>query len=212
MPLFVVLFLFLPAGTWRWTKGWLFVLVTVVAGGAGLLYLWWTNPEILAARINAHQGTKPWDLALLSVYFAAFLSIFPVAALDDARFHWWPLPVWAWVLGDTLLLAGIFLMTWAMSVNKFFEPTVRLQVDRGQRVIDVGPYAWVRHPGYVACFFLLTGIALSLGSGWALVPACAACLILVLRTWWEDRTLQAELAGYREYSRQVRFRLVPGVW
>jgi protein-S-isoprenylcysteine O-methyltransferase Ste14 len=211
-PLFFALFLFLPAGTWKWPKGWLFVLVVLTAGGVGLIYLWWVNPELVTARINSHQGTKPWDLALLSAYFTAFLSIFPLAALDDGRFHWLPLPEWAWLLGYILLLAGMVLMTWAMSVNKFFEPTVRLQADRGQRVIDTGPYALVRHPGYASCFPLLVGIALCLGSVWALIPATLAFLVLLVRAQWEDQALQVELAGYHEYTKRVRYRLCPGVW
>jgi protein-S-isoprenylcysteine O-methyltransferase Ste14 len=97
-------------------------------------------------------------------------------------------------------------------VNKFFEPTVRIQTERGHKVIDAGPYAIVRHPGYVSAFFTLPGMALSLGSLWALLPACIAVLLLILRTLWEDKTLQAELPGYNEYTERVRYKLIPGVW
>ena len=111
-----------------------------------------------------------------------------------------------------MLLAGIGITAWAQAVNKFFEPGVRIQTDRGQRVIDSGPYAVVRHPGYVAACLLFVGIALSLGSLWALAPAGLACLLLIFRTQWEDRTLRAELAGYEEYTQRVRSRWIPGVW
>jgi protein-S-isoprenylcysteine O-methyltransferase Ste14 len=84
--------------------------------------------------------------------------------------------------------------------------------DRGHTVIDTGPYAVVRHPGYVAACLLFVGIALSLGSLWTLIPAGISSLILILRTRWEDRTLRAELAGYEEYTQRVHFRLSPGVW
>ena len=99
------------------------------------------------------------------------LAIFPVAALDDGRFHWLPVPWWACGVGYVLFLAGMGIVTWAEAVNKFFEPTVRIQTDRGQQVIDTGPYAIVRHPGYVGGSLLLAGIALCLGSVWALIPA-----------------------------------------
>ena len=89
---------------------------------------------------------------------------------------------------------------------------MRIQTERGHHVVDRGPYAIVRHPGYVGAFLLLAGIALALGSWWALLPAAIAVLLLVLRTVWEDRTLQAELAGYAAYAQKVRFRLIPGVW
>jgi protein-S-isoprenylcysteine O-methyltransferase Ste14 len=116
------------------------------------------------------------------------------------------------VLGYTLLISGIVGLIWAQSVSKFFEPTVRIQTDRGHRVIDTGPYALVRHPGYVAACLLNLGIPLSLGSFWALVPAILLCLLLVVRTVLEDKTLWNELTGYEEYTHRVRYRLVPGVW
>ena len=103
-------------------------------------------------------------------------------------------------------------MTWAEAVNKFFERTVRIQIDREQTVIDNGPYAIVRHPGYASGLLILVGIPLTLGSVWALIPASLSWLLLVLRTQWEDETLQAELPGYKEYTERVRYRLLPGVW
>ena len=103
-------------------------------------------------------------------------------------------------------------MTWAESVNKFFEPTVRIQTDRGHRVIDTGPYAIVRHPGYASAALLIFGMPLSLGSYWALIPAAISYGLLIIRTVWEDRTLQEELTGYKEYAQRVRYRLVRGIW
>ena len=103
-------------------------------------------------------------------------------------------------------------LTWAESANKFFEPTVRIQTDRGHTVIETGPYAIVRHPGYVAACLLCLGMPLSLGSLWALIPGVLACLLLVLRTVWEDQTLRDELTGYRKYAQRVQYRLVPVVW
>ena len=98
------------------------------------------------------------------------------------------------MLGYTLLATGMVGVTWAESVNKFFEPSVRIQTDRGHRVIDGGPYAIVRHPGYVSGFFVFIGMPLCLGSLWALIPAVLLCMLLVVRTIWEDQTLR-ERAG-----------------
>ena len=109
-------------------------------------------------------------------------------------------------------MLGTLGTTWAESVNRFFEPTVRIQTDRGHRVIDTGPYAIVRHPGYLAAWFFFLGIPLSLGSLWAIIPAIFSCVILVVRTILEDRTLQNELPGYKEYAKRVRYRLLPGIW
>jgi protein-S-isoprenylcysteine O-methyltransferase Ste14 len=204
--------LFVPAGTLAWWRGWQFLLIFFVVMTAAALWLWRVNPEIYAARRRIHQGTKRWDVVLLCFLLPIMTAILPVAALDDARFHWFPLPSWAIALGYALLLAGVGITVWAQAVNKFFEPGVRIQVDRGHRVIDTGPYAIVRHPGYVGACLLLAGTALSLGSLWALVPAGLCACALILRTKWEDETLQAELTGYRDYAQRVPFRLIPGLW
>lgn len=212
LPVFFVLFMFLPAGTWAWTKGWLFILVLLGIIAGVFLYLWRVNPEVLIARSHTHEGTKRWDKILLCFYFPTVWAIVPVAALDDGRFQWSSLPWWICVVGYALLLVGVGITTWAEGVNKFFEPTVRIQTERGHVVIDTGPYAIVRHPGYVGGFFTAAGMALSLGSLWAFIPAGLASLLLIVRTQWEDQTLQAELTGYKEYTERVRYKLIPGVW
>lgn len=122
------------------------------------------------------------------------------------------MPWWVCVFGHFLLLIGTGILTWAESVNRFFEPVVRIQTERGHKVIDAGPYAIVRHPGYVAFILVSVSTALCLGSVWALVPAGLASSLLVLRTQWEDQTLQAQLPGYKEYTQRVRSKLIPGVW
>lgn len=212
LPAYFALFMFLPAGTWAWAKGWLFIGVFFGTVAVVALYLWRVNPEVVVARSGFHEGTKRWDKILLGFFFPAVYAIVPVAALDDGRFHWFPVPWWVCGVGYVLFLAGMGVVTWAEAVNKFFEVTVRIQTDRGQKVIDAGPYAFVRHPGYVGGILFCVGTALCLGSLWALVPAGLASSLLILRTQWEDQTLQAELAGYQEYTRRVRYKLLPGVW
>jgi protein-S-isoprenylcysteine O-methyltransferase Ste14 len=211
-PLVVALLLFVPAGSITWTRGWLFLLVLVTLVGAAALYLWRINPEIFAARSQIHPGTKRWDRILLGFLFPAMLAIFPVAALDDGRFQWSRMSWWFVGLGYLLLTTGLAITAWAQAVNRFFEPGVRIQTERGHHVVDTGLYAIIRHPGYSAACLLFAGIALSLGSWWALVPAGFVALLIVIRTAWEDRTLRAELPGYAAYAQRVRFRLIPGVW
>ncbi|MEX2112989.1 MAG: isoprenylcysteine carboxylmethyltransferase family protein [Pirellulales bacterium] len=212
LPAFFALFLFLPAGNWAWERGWRFVLAFTATMALAAVVLMVVNPEIYAARSHIHKGTKRWDRILLAFFFPAMIAIFPVAALDDGRFHWFAVP-WSVVgLGYFLFLTGFAVTVWAQAVNQFFEPSVRIQTDRGHKVIDTGPYAVVRHPGYLAAMILFAGIALSLGSLWALIPAAISSGLLVLRTRWEDQTLQAELPGYKEYAQRVRFKLIPFVW
>ena len=212
LPVFIALFMFLPAGTWAWAKGWLFVLVLLGVISSVFLVLHRVNPEVIVARSRFHEGTKGWDKTLLSIYFPAMAAVLLVAALDDGRFHWFPVPWWICGVGYALLLAGIGIVTWAEAVNKFFEVTVRIQTERGHSVIDTGPYAIVRHPGYVGGILHAIGMALSLGSLWAVIPAGIASMVLIVRTRWEDETLQEELIGYKEYAMRVRYKLIPGVW
>jgi protein-S-isoprenylcysteine O-methyltransferase Ste14 len=204
--------LFLSAGTLAWQRGWLFVGVMVVAGTALTVYVGRVNPEIYEARSRFRKGTKRWDAILIGCLIPAMIAIFVVAALDDGRFHWRGVPWWIVAVGYGAFLVGLGWTAWAEAVNKFFEPTVRLQTDRGHTVIDTGPYAIVRHPGYAAAILMFTGIALSLGSWWALIPAGISAALLILRTRWEDQTLQAELPGYREYAQRVRYKMIPKVW
>lgn len=212
LTVFFVLVMFLPAGTWTWPRGWLFILVVLGVVSAVFLVLQRLNPAVIVARSRFHEGTKRWDKFLLGVYFPAMSAVLLVAALDDGRFHWFPVPWWICGIGYALLLVGIAIVTWAEAVNKFFEVTVRIQTDRGHTVIDTGPYAIARHPGYVGGILHAMGMALALGSVWALIPAGVASTVLVVRTRWEDQTLQDELAGYKEYASRVRYKLIPGVW
>lgn len=212
LPLALLLLIFLPAGTIAWWPGWIFIAVLSVGFGVSALVLVRINPVIYRARSRFQAGTKSWDKALLAVIFPAIAAILPVAALDAGRFHWLPIPLWAVLSGYAGLLLGVAVTAWAQAVNPFFEPGVRIQSERHQRVIDSGPYRFVRHPGYVAAVVLFFGMALALGSVWALLPAALASVLLILRTAWEDRLLRAELAGYDAYARRVRWRLVPGLW
>lgn len=142
----------------------------------------------------------------------AMVAEIPLATFDAGRMLWSAVPIPIVVLGYVLLAAGFGITTWGQAVNRFFEPGVRLQRERGHHVVSSGPYAIVRHPGYVGALMLFAGIPLALASWWALIPAAWVSAVLILRTSWEDSLLRAELDGYADYARRVRFRLVPGIW
>ena len=204
--------LFVPAGRITWTRGWLFLLVFTLLMFGAIVYFRRVNPQMFAIRSRVHPETKRWDKFVVGLLFLAMFAIPLVAGVDDGRFHWSSMS-WLLVgLGYLLLITGWIGVAWAETANPFFEPGVRIQKERGHHVIDTGPYAIVRHPGYVAASVMFAGFALSLGSWWALIPAGVGSLVLVLRTVWEDRTLHVELAGYATYATRVRFRLIPGVW
>ncbi len=209
---FFFLLLFLPAGTFAWRQAWIFLAITAATILTSTLTLAWLNPEIFVVRQRVQPGTKQWDRVLLALLFPAMSAIFIVASLDSGRFHWSTPPAWTSYLGYGLYFFGFALFTFAQTVNRFFEPGVRIQTERGHHVIDRGPYRFIRHPGYVgACTFMI-GSALALGSLWALVPSACTCLLLLIRTKREDQTLRAELPGYDDYAQRVRFRWLPGLW
>src|SRR5262245_14737395 len=202
--------MFLPGGI-GWTKGWVFLLAFVLQMAVASLYLWRTNPEIFIARSKIHAKTKGWDKWVLAFVLFSFFAIFPMAGLDH-RYGWSFVPLWLVGVSYLLFTLGMIGSVWAYRVNKFAEPGVRIQAERGHTVIDSGPYAIVRHPIYVAGFLIVVGIPLALGSLWALIPVAVAIPILIVRTIFEDRLLHAELSGYKEYASRVRYKLVPGVW
>jgi len=208
--LFLGIIMFLPAGDIRWAKGWLMIVFFVALTIPSMMYIWRVNPEIFAARRRIQPGTKGWDRVLLMVLLPTMLAIYPVAALDDGRFHWSRVPLWLVVVGYGLLTTSWCLFMWVESVNKFAEPGVRVHAE--QKVIDTGPYTIVRHPMYMGVPSFSVGTALALGSYWALVPAAFLLPMLVGRTAMEDRTLREELVGYKQYASRVRYRLLPGVW
>ena len=116
------------------------------------------------------------------------------------------------MVGFIFIALGYAFAAWALAENRFFSGVVRIQTDRGHVVCDSGPYRFVRHPGYAGNILALFGIVLALGSVWTLIPAAAASIIAVIRTALEDRTLQEELPGYRDYTRRVRYRLIPWIY
>jgi protein-S-isoprenylcysteine O-methyltransferase Ste14 len=155
-----------------------------------------------------------WDPPLATGGFLfLFPALFVVAGLDARRYQWSPpIPGGVTVAAAAAFVFGQAFAFWAVRSNPFFAKFVRIQHERGHHVVRSGPYAYVRHPGYAGSLLAHLMLPLILGSLWALVPAVIGTALFVVRTWLEDRTLQAELPGYRDYAHDVRWRLVPGVW
>jgi len=208
----VVAIVFLPAGTLDYWQGWAFVGVTFLSVMITMA-LFVGKTDLVQERMRPGPGTKWWDKVFYAFYVPAFFAVVVVAGLDVGRFGWTgALPAFVYAVGYAVYIASLFLNSWCMWVNRFFSSTVRIQTDRGHEVVQEGPYRFVRHPGYVAGILMAKGIALVLGSLWAVVPALIVVVLLLVRTYLEDVTLQRELPGYAEYARKVRYRLVPGVW
>jgi protein-S-isoprenylcysteine O-methyltransferase Ste14 len=204
--------LFVSAGKWDWWNAWAYMGEYLAFLVFNLFVLLPGHKSLVEERSRAGEGAKSWDKVISLVTFFLGFLILVIAGLDERL--GWPgsLPLWAQVLFMVLLAASYPLFTWAMVSNRFFSTLVRIQKERGHTVQTGGPYRFVRHPGYASllCSYML--IPLALGSLWACLPALLLVANLVLRTSLEDRTLQVELEGYREYAARVRFRLIPGIW
>jgi len=111
-----------------------------------------------------------------------------------------------------VVIAGYLFSTWALMINRFFSAVVRVQTDRGHTVVTTGPYRFVRHPGYAGALVGYLATPIALGTLWVFIPMLLTCIVLVVRTALEDKTLQQELPGYSEYNRRTRYRLLPGIW
>jgi len=206
--------IFLSAGSLRWVWGWALLLILVAMLAAHPLLLIPINPELLAEREKGmlDEGVKWWDKWLTTSSGTMMIVSWVIAGLD-VRWGWtanWPLA--AHLVGLLFTALGHALFMWAMTANAFFAEGVRIQTERGHTVAAGGPYRFVRHPGYVGAIVSNVATPLLLGSWWALLPAAVLTALFVLRTALEDRTLQAELPGYTEFTRQTRYRLLPGVW
>ena len=204
--------IFWPAGGLDWVYGWLYLIIVTLTFVANIVYLQRVNPQLIEARMHVGSGTKRWDMVWGGIFGPILLATYVVAGFDAVRFGWSTMSPGWWLLGLALFVPGNVLFTWSMGVNPFFEKTVRIQTERGHRVIDTGPYAFVRHPGYVGFFGWCLSAPLLLGSWWAFLPAALSVVGLVVRTALEDQTLRAELEGYEAYAGRVRYRLLPGIW
>lgn len=206
--------LFGAAGTAFWPQAWTFLAIfTITSAGFGL-WLQRRDPGLLAARLSSplQQGQPIWDKLFLLIFILIWLGWLALMGLDAMRWRSSVLPIWLNILGGVLVVTGFLGVCRVFEENSFAAPVVRIQSERGQRVIDTGPYAIVRHPMYAAGLIYLFGLPLLLGSwyGLAMLPLFLAGLIP--RAILEERTLQNALSGYADYRRRVRYRLLPGIW
>ena len=210
--LFFLALIFGSAGTLKWVNGWIYIITFFCCVCFNLFVLLKINPEVIEERSRLPKGTKKWDLVLLSAGSIYLFAPFIVAGLDE-KYNWSTFySIWWIYIGIIMLIAGDLIILWAMAVNRWFSKVVVVQTERGHEVITTGPYQYVRHPGYVGWGLMWLGTPLILDSLWALIPSVISLIIIVVRTVWEDETLQTELPGYTEYASNVKYKLIPGVW
>lgn len=203
--------LFACAGRLDWWEAWAFLGIYLLGMLTFGLWALSHNPEVVNERGRVSKNTKSWDKIIALFYLVFMLGSYVVAGLD-ARFAWSSMPLALKIVGGIGLALSLMFVYWVMRVNTFLSALVRIQEDRGHYTISSGPYRYVRHPMYAATVSLFWTTPLLLGSWWAVLPAVGIAVVFVVRTALEDRTLQAELPGYADYARRVRYRLVPGLW
>jgi protein-S-isoprenylcysteine O-methyltransferase Ste14 len=215
--IFVVLIPMLPlpiSGKWDWVEAWLFAGISIAGFILSRTLAARRHPDLLAerARIMQHENIEPWDKVLAPAVAIGGGLILIVAGLD-ARFGWSSgFGLFPKILSLIIILLGYALGSYAMLENRYFSGVVRLQTERGQKVISTGPYQWLRHPGYSGALLSNLVTPILLDSTLAFVPAILAIAALVARTSLEDKTLIERLEGYGEYASRVKYRLLPGIW
>lgn len=204
--------LFWSAGRMDWWPAWAAIAVWLAWFAAVDILLVRFNPDLMAERLSPPKGAKAWDRAILSLLRLAQLARYILAGLDQ-RYAWaGDFPLAAQIAALVVCVLAYALLVWAMASNKFFSQVVRIQSERGHAVAASGPYRYVRHPAYVGMLLFELGMGTLLDSRWALIVSGFCAALILLRTALEDRTLQVELNGYADYARQVRYRLLPGIW
>lgn len=207
--------LFLSAGTLRWWEAWAYVGIYLAGVAVNAVFMLRSNPETIVERGGAAASTnwKEWD-KIIGIVFAVlyFIGILVAAGLDE-RLGWTgQIGLATQIAAFVAYVLGGAMFSWAMISNAYFSTAVRIQDDRGHTVCNTGPYRFVRHPGYVGIILQSLVAPLMFGSLWALLAGALAALSLIIRTALEDRMLQEELDGYREYAERIRYRLLPRVW
>jgi len=207
--------LFALAGSLRWIEGWIFSLWFTALSAASIVWLYRKDPALLAERYRSpgSGGQKRWDIVVIYAVMVGFIAWIALMPLDAMRFEWTPRPPrWLQAGGGLMLLASSFLIFRSFTDNTFVSPLVRIQTERKQHVVSTGVYGFVRHPMYLGAILMFVGAPLLLGSVAGLLAAALLSLLLVGRILGEEKLLVAELDGYRDYRRKVRYHLLPRIW
>jgi protein-S-isoprenylcysteine O-methyltransferase Ste14 len=205
------LLVFWPAGTFDYWQGWAFIVVFAAATTIPSIYLAAKNPAALKRRMQAGPAaeTRPRQKIIISVAFLSLAATIVFSALDF-RFGWSSVPAVISAVGDVLVAVGLGIAMLVVTQNSY--ASANIAVESGQELVSTGGYALVRHPMYSGNVVMMVGIPLALGSYWGLVFLIPGLLLLALRIVDEEKLLEEQLDGYREYTEKVHYRLVPYVW
>jgi protein-S-isoprenylcysteine O-methyltransferase Ste14 len=199
------------AGTFQWLEAWTYLLINVSFSLSVIVWLKTHNPALLKERLTFMKRTaQPWDKTIMFVGIPFYLAMLIVPGLDAVRYQWSNVSSMIKIFGFIMTAAAFTVFFVVMRENTYLSRIVEIQKDH--KVISTGPYRYVRHPMYVSANVLFICLPLSLGSVYGLIPALCMVIVILTRTYFEDRLLMAELDGYKEYSGKVRYRIFPGIW
>ena len=200
--------LFVPAGTLAYWEAWLYLAILLIPMFFVFRYLLKHDPQLLERRMQMREREVA-QRRIITLSYLYFLVAFTLPGFDR-RWGWSDVPPLVVIAADLLVMLGYGMFVLVLRENQYAARTI--QVEQGQRVISSGPYALVRHPMYLGVTLMCLASPLALGSYWALLPALLIVPILVARIINEEKVLERDLAGYREYKQITRYRLLPGVW
>jgi protein-S-isoprenylcysteine O-methyltransferase Ste14 len=205
------LLLFLPAGTLNYWQAWVFIAVFIVVTTGPNMYLALRRPDVLQRRLQVGPTaeTRPAQKIASIGYSVLAVAAFVVSALDH-RFGWSAVPTTVVVVGQVLVAIGLGIAMSVVLQNSYAASTIRVESD--QQLVSTGLYGFVRHPMYFGVLIMMVGTPLALDSYWGLLVLVPGLLVFAIRILDEEKMLNQELAGYQEYTQDVRHRLVPYVW
>ena len=204
----VGLLLFLPAGTLNWFGGWLFMAILFIPMFCAGVVMMIKNPGLLASRLDAKEK-RGKQSTVVKLSGLMFLCGFIVAGLG-VRFDWFMLPTPVCIGGAVVFIVAYILYAEVLRENTYLSRTIEVQ--EGQKVIDTGLYGIVRHPMYSVTLLLFLSMPIVLGSIWAFLIFLVYPFIIAARLLDEEKFLEEELEGYREYKQKVKYRLIPFIW
>lgn len=214
--LFVIAFfvtaavLFLPAGTLNWVEAWFYLIIQFSFSGYVAVWALKYSPGLIESRMSGKLPVKTFDKIIMSFFLISMIALILIPGLN-VRYSWSEVPVFVEALGFAGLIVSLYVLFLTMKENPYLSKIVEVQKKR-QKVITTGPYSYVRHPMYATMFVFFPAFSLALGSYYGLIPAVLSIAFLIVRTYFEDETLQKELEGYKAYAKKVRYKLIPKIW